>query len=152
MWDAIIITCGKKKASKPMPAKDMYQGSFFVAQRATAERLNTRLGWMIFSSRHGLLKPDQIIKPYENRWGGNDIDQTVLKTQVSNMGLDNDSKILCLGGRAYAEHLKEALPRGHVYWPPNILTNRQMGWQLRQLKAIRNLGFIPKDWMKGMRI
>lgn len=61
----ILIGCGKTKAAHPAPARDLYLGSLFRARRRYAEASGLR--WYIISARYGLLDPDQLIEPYDQR-------------------------------------------------------------------------------------
>ena len=61
----IVIGCGSLKGTEPMPAKDLYQGNVFTIARAAAERDGRP--WLIISARYGLLDPDTVIEPYDQR-------------------------------------------------------------------------------------
>lgn len=61
----VVIACGFRKAPEPTRARDLYTGPTFHLARAAAERDGRR--WMIVSARHGLLDPDSIVAPYEQR-------------------------------------------------------------------------------------
>jgi len=61
----LLISCGKSKRDAASPARDLYTGGLFRAARAHAEALGHP--WAILSARHGLVLPDQVIEPYEQR-------------------------------------------------------------------------------------
>lgn len=58
-----VIACSNTKAKARCPAREMYQGALFKKSVAYIERL--RIPWFIISAKYGLMKPDQIILPYE---------------------------------------------------------------------------------------
>lgn len=59
----IVIACGRRKATRPAPAPELYTGSLFRA--ASRSAVATGRPWLILSARHGLLDPATIIAPYE---------------------------------------------------------------------------------------
>lgn len=59
----IVIPCGKAKRDHPTRAGDLYIGSSYRLAKAAAVRDGR--GWLILSSKHGLLHPDRVIDPYE---------------------------------------------------------------------------------------
>jgi len=63
MKTIVLVSCGKRKLSKPAAAKDMYTSPRFKMARAYAERVGD--DWRILSAKHGLLKPDDVIEPYD---------------------------------------------------------------------------------------
>jgi hypothetical protein len=62
----VIIACGKSKiwdkhpSAGPTPAKDVYTGWHFAADRRDAEKLGYD-DWMILSAKYGFIRPDSII-------------------------------------------------------------------------------------------
>lgn len=61
----IFIGCGKTKLSHPAPARELYTGNLFKQRRAYAERMSAGRPWFILSAKHGLLAPDDVVKPYD---------------------------------------------------------------------------------------
>lgn len=60
-----VINCGSKKKNQPCPAREMYEdGSLFRKMRDYVEQ--TYDSYYILSGKYGLLKPDEIIEPYED--------------------------------------------------------------------------------------
>lgn len=60
-----LVGCGKAKMTTPQPAKDLYIGPLFKAARAYAEQQCD--DWVILSARHGVVLPDEVIEPYDQR-------------------------------------------------------------------------------------
>lgn len=59
---ALVGCCGPKLAH-PAPARELYRSPLFRAARAWAEARAD--AWGILSARHGLVMPDQVIRPYD---------------------------------------------------------------------------------------
>lgn len=63
MKTIVLVGCGKTKLAHAAAAKDMYTGMLFRKARAYAEKHGD--AWGILSARYGLLKPDEVIEPYD---------------------------------------------------------------------------------------
>jgi hypothetical protein len=66
-----LVSCVKSKRSAPTPACDLYTSPLFRHLRGYAEANADT--WYILSAGHGLLRPDQVVAPYErtlNNAGG----------------------------------------------------------------------------------
>lgn len=61
--DVVLIGCVKTKADGPARARDLYTSPLFARRRAYAEHGGRP--WFILSARHGLLRPDELIEPYD---------------------------------------------------------------------------------------
>ena len=57
-----LVACVKKKQSQRVPAKQLYQSSWFVKARNYVERHHAP--WFILSAKYGLLSPDNVTAPY----------------------------------------------------------------------------------------
>jgi len=58
-----LVSCVKSKLKSPAPAQDLYVSTLFKSMKRYA--LENTDGWFILSAEHGLLRPSQIIAPYE---------------------------------------------------------------------------------------
>lgn len=58
-----LVSCGKKKLDRPAPARHMYTSNLFRLSAEYAELAFDR--WYIISAFHDLLKPDEVVEPYE---------------------------------------------------------------------------------------
>lgn len=58
-----LVSCVKGKLTGPATARELYQSIWFRAARAFVEKRNAQ--WFILSALHGLVSPEQIVKPYE---------------------------------------------------------------------------------------
>jgi len=61
----VISGCSQKKLPNPAPAKDLNQGQLFRAIKKLT--IQNQFGLKILSGKYGLLEPDQIIEPYNQR-------------------------------------------------------------------------------------
>lgn len=61
----LIVGCGARKLPHPAPAADLYTGPLFRAARAYADAQGAP--WWVVSARHGLVRPDRVLAPYDQR-------------------------------------------------------------------------------------
>ena len=61
--DAIILGCVSMKHHGPAKAKDLYASPLFAKRRRYAEMSGKP--WFIFSAKHGILQPDDVIEWYD---------------------------------------------------------------------------------------
>lgn len=61
-----LIGCGKTKLDHAAPAKDLYTGNLFAAARAHVEAGGYD-AWFVLSAKHGLVHPDTVIEPYDEK-------------------------------------------------------------------------------------
>lgn len=58
-----LVSCVKSKLSSAAPAHELYTSQLFSGMSRYAQRNAAK--WFILSAEHGLLRPEQIITPYE---------------------------------------------------------------------------------------
>jgi cytoplasmic iron level regulating protein YaaA (DUF328/UPF0246 family) len=58
-----LVSCVKSKRKIAAAAKDLYTSQLFRGMRRYAEQCADV--WFILSAKHGVLRPDQVIHPYE---------------------------------------------------------------------------------------
>lgn len=58
-----LIACCSQKLAHAAPARELYTSDLFKKSVAWAEKHCDQ--WFILSAKHHLVKPDQIIKPYD---------------------------------------------------------------------------------------
>lgn len=61
----VLVACCAGKQARRAPARDLYTSDLFKRSRAYAEALGG--DWRILSARHHLLRPEQVIAPYDDR-------------------------------------------------------------------------------------
>jgi hypothetical protein len=59
----VLVGCGKSKRAEPSAARDLYTGSLFKARAAYADARTEH--WWIISAGHGLVSPDEVLRPYD---------------------------------------------------------------------------------------
>jgi hypothetical protein len=86
-----LVSCVKTKLDHPAPASDLYTSALFKRQKEWAlARCNT---WFILSAKHGLLRPTELIAPYDltlktqsraerRAWSGRVLDQLTTELNV----------------------------------------------------------------------
>ena len=62
---ALLIGCGAEKRAVQCAARDLYTSPFFAEKRAFAEA--TGKPWAILSAKMGILQPDVLTRPYEQK-------------------------------------------------------------------------------------
>jgi hypothetical protein len=58
-----LVGCVKRKGTDPAPAKDLYRSPLFVGRRRYVE--HTCEDWFILSAKHRLVRPEQVLAPYD---------------------------------------------------------------------------------------
>jgi len=133
-----LVSCVKKKRGEASPARDLYVSQLFQGLRRYAEANADR--WYILSASHGLLRPDQVIAPYEQtlnvmpraerlRWA--ERVQKQLDTE-----LPKGADVIMLAGMRYRQDLEPYLrQRGFSVSVP--LAGLPIGKQLQKLATLR---------------
>ena len=135
---SIVIACGSKKRNHPAPARDMYVGSLFKNARRAAE--STGLPWYIMSAKYGILRPDDIIEPYDMTYGkttGKQPGEIAQQLASLNVALP----VWGLVPARYAAVLCAAVGSSSVRTP---LRGLSMGMQQRAFKMISLAGNIEE--------
>ena len=70
MKRVVLVSCTKNKLSEPIEAENLYSSVWFSYARKYAESLlsSEKDKWLILSAKYYLVKPSDIISPYERRW------------------------------------------------------------------------------------
>ena len=134
-----LVSCVKSKRITAAPAKDLYISALFQGLRRYAE-VNAD-AWYILSAEHGLLNPEQIVKPYEktlNKMGSRQRFEWAEEVQRRLLRvLPKEAEVIVLAGQRYREHLVPFLrDRGFSVSIP--LEGLSFGRQLRALNSILN--------------
>ena len=127
----VCISCVKSKRTSTCAAKDMYTSPLFRGMLLYAQQLRPQKIF-ILSAEYGLLKPDDVIDPYEkalknmktserSAWAGN-----VLSKLCQEADLQED-KFIFLAGAPYRESLIRHIR--HYEVPMEGLSfGRQLQW------------------------
>lgn len=133
----VVIPCGGRKASEPVPAGLLYTGSYHRVCRRAADRLGGHI--VILSARHGFLELDTVVAPYDLRMGqGGSVTVEALREQAARRDLGGD-EVIVLAGRAYADRVTAVWP--HAIRP--LDGARGMGHQMAILNTITRTGRLP---------
>ncbi|MEU5239681.1 DUF6884 domain-containing protein [Streptomyces lydicus] len=133
----IIVSCGGRKSTteQPVPAGEMYCGSYHLALRRAADALTNRGRTgrvLILSALHGFADLDDLIAPYDLRMGDEgSVTREQLRQQADDLGI-TDADVTVLGPRAYVE-------ASRTVWPALIdplAGARGIGEQLAKLADI----------------
>ncbi|MFZ6774553.1 DUF6884 domain-containing protein [Undibacterium sp. SXout7W] len=130
-----LVSCVSKKREHKSAAKDLYISDWFIKARKVVEATGCK--WFILSAAHGLLKPEQIIEPYnhtlsrmvisERREWGERTSLQLLNT-VSQM-----EQVIFFAGQRYREFLLPQLAQ-HNIKTVVPMAGLSIGRQLRWLK------------------
>lgn len=135
MANVALVSCVKQKRASPVPAADLYTSPLFRGLRRYAETHADT--WYILSAEHGLLRPDQVIEPYERTlnnmrkrdriaWGHR------VQQQLEQV-LPPHANIILLAGERYRETVEPYLrQKGYSVSVP--LKGLKLGEQLQQLR------------------
>src|SRR5437867_988978 len=111
----VVVSCGSKKIWTMKRTLDLqkarvaYIGPFFEVNREYAEKFSDR--WVILSAKYGFLNPAELIQDYNVTFKDlktKPISMSILRKQVLEKKLGPFTKIVVLGGKAYADIVEEA--------------------------------------------
>jgi len=141
----VIIPCGGAKLETPANARDLYIGSMYRDQLATALTMTTPENIRILSAKHGLIALDTIVEPYDVKMGDADtIPNHIVALQANEMKKTfspSTYELHLLLPKKYAAHLKTALMRlgnnSHYVTVDHFDGCAGIGYQKQVLKKIR---------------
>lgn len=137
-----LVSCVKSKRTSAAPAGDLYTSVLFRALRGYAEA--NADAWYVLSAEHGLLRPDEVVAPYErtlNRMRKRDRLAWAERVQGQlREALPPGAEVIVLAGERYREGIVPFLRgRGHSVRIP--LEGLSFGRQLGALKALAADGY-----------
>jgi hypothetical protein len=106
----VIVPCGAEKLTHRAAAGLMYVGSYHAAARRAAAALTSPERTLILSARHGLLRLDDVIAPYDMTITHPEsiaAEPKRLARQMRDLGIDGD--VVALLPKAYAQTLRAAV-------------------------------------------
>jgi hypothetical protein len=147
-----VIPCGGAKTDRPAPARDLYLGQHFRHALTNVQRMialdeaegrgPARL--LILSARHGLIEPDTVLAPYDQRMDApGAIGVPELTAQAQALGIDWGSDVYALLPRPYLARLDEALRALDVYVQDVYEGTGSIGEQRRVLSIIGRPPAVP---------
>jgi hypothetical protein len=119
-----LVSCVKTKRQSAVAAKDLYISPYFMGMRRYAEK--DADAWYILSAGHGVVRPDQVIAPYE---------RTLKKVQDR-----------VAWGERVNRQLLELLPAGAI-----VLVLAGVRYRERIVPFLESQGFTVKVPMLGLK-
>lgn len=134
----VFIGCVKSKKTKPCKASELYTSSLFRYSFRYALSLTKRDKIFILSAKYGLVKPDDIIQPYEltlNSMNKRQRQQWAYKVykQLVREGIDFNEEAIFLCGKKYREFIMTKFTNAKA-----PLENLGLGEQLQFYKEALN--------------
>ena len=130
-----LVSCVAAKLSTKALAKDLYISPLFRAKRAYAEL--TCDAWYILSAKHGLLRPNEEIEPYDLSLA--ELTQEERRTWGATVNYDlgvllpPGSRVVLLAGALYCEHVAPFL-EANKFFVRSPLAKLAIGKQLHWLQ------------------
>jgi hypothetical protein len=132
-----LVACVGAKATSAAWAKDLYVSDWFIKARAYAEAISPY--WFVLSAKHGPVRPDALIEPYEMTLNAMSVskrkDWAGFVQQQMDESMPDASRIVVLAGQRYREFLMPYLHRraGTVDVPmEGMRIGEQLSWLRRQ--------------------
>jgi hypothetical protein len=146
MKKLVIIPCGGAKLSEAAPAAELYIGSMFADTLRTARTMTSDENIRILSAKHGLIKLDEIIEPYDVKMGdAASVSMDELRSQITELHENYshfDYRIHTLLPRRYYEALWAAVHTGKRPAAFKVWNHFDgcagIGYQKAALKNLRN--------------
>jgi uncharacterized protein DUF6884 len=106
-----IVSCTAHKRDTRMPAENLYSSDLFYKSRRFAQANFD--SWLILSAKHGLIKPDQVIEPYDCNLGSlSAVERATLSKKVfrqaSLLSIEDGARLTSICGEDYEDLLDEA--------------------------------------------
>jgi hypothetical protein len=138
--EVCLVSCVSQKASRPLPAKDLYTSALFKKVRAFAER--RCCPWFILSAEHGLVHPNTVVAPYEKTLNSMGVKErrawAERVIQQMQEAMPDADRITVLAGQRYREFLLPYLrQRSPVVEMP--LEGKRIGEQLQWLSRVHDV-------------
>lgn len=153
----IIMACSATKLEQPAPALDLYRGVMYSTYRANV-RHEASPEVMILSARHGFLRADTIIAPYEHRMSTERADAMLsdLPSYLCDGWPAQARSVLLVGGKEYRRVMRAAvshLSTSGCLAPDTCVeeTNGGIGYQRSQLGAYLRAIAKPDDNVVGFQ-
>lgn len=126
-----LISCSSLKTEYAAPAKDLYRGHMFLMAKKIIE--HKKYPWFILSAKHGLLKPDDFIEPYNLSLKSMTKNQREKWAYCVNQKLkiinNKNEKILVFAGELYLNAVQG-------FEVINPIKGLSLGYKMQRLKKI----------------
>lgn len=135
-----LVACGARKLQRPAPARELYTSQLFKKASAYAELTCER--WYVLSARHGLVHPDTVLDPYDQRLSGSRASSSneewadrVRKQMADELGGIRNVRLMALAGEQYRTVLRD-IPWQYEVPLQGLGIGQQLGWLTRHLAAV----------------
>jgi hypothetical protein len=125
-----LVACSAGKLDRPAPARELYTSQLFCKARLYVETHCDR--WYVLSARHGLVAPERVLAPYDERLGANTADWCwLVRSQLcAELTFVHGVELVVLAGENYRGFL-DGSP-----WPVKVPMEglgigQQLGWLTR---------------------
>ena len=132
-----LVSCAARKQPVPAPAKCLYTSALF--RKARSHVVGTSLPWFILSAEYGLVRPDEVIAPYDRTLNTMSVADRRCWARGGLMQLEPHlegvTEVVFLAGLRYREFLTPSLQRrGLLVSVP--MQGFRIGEQLRWLSGL----------------
>ena len=156
----MLVSCGKRKSTKPCQAKEMYNSSRFQCLKSIAEQFG--LEWYILSAKYGLLSPNEVIEPYDLSLAMCPLEEQIswaVRTANQLLKADNDTAFFIVADALYSQHIVPMLhDAGHSVSAPFLDQNEvglasyvERATHLNDIRRLYDLLFYLSDSTGGVR-
>lgn len=134
----VVLACGSRKDTRPLPALQLYTGLYFRGALRWARSVVPDTSIYVVSSKYGLVPGGKVIAPYEMRVGdAGAATAAQIAGQAKRLGVAGTGEVILVGGQAYRELLAAAFPS----IPTPFHRFGRMGYQLHAFKT--HIGRLP---------
>ena len=138
MKHMVIIPCGASKLSHPAPASELYTGSMFADALRTARTMTADENIRILSAKHGLVRLDHVIEPYEMKMSHKD-SVTGFRLVMQLVGLKFEGTIHALLPKQYLSKMTSAANAVNASVVNHYEGCAGIGYQKARLKQLREM-------------
>ena len=136
MKHMVIIPCGAAKLSHPAEAAELYTGSMFADALRTARTMTTDDNIRILSAKHGLVRLDHVLEPYEMKMSDKD-SVTGFRLVMQLVGLQFEGTIEALLPKQYLNRMTSAANAVNATVVNHFDGCAGIGYQKARLKQLR---------------
>jgi hypothetical protein len=136
MKNMVIIPCGAAKLSHPAKAAELYTGSMFADALRTARSMTTDENIRILSAKHGLVRLDHVLDPYEMKMSDKG-SVTGFRLVMQLVGLQFEGTIDALLPKQYLARMTSAANAANATVVNHFEGCAGIGYQKARLKQLR---------------
>lgn len=139
----VIVSCGTAKRHTPAKAGDLYVGDYFRDAIGYARSITCECNVFIVSAKYGLVKTNQVLRPYNVKMGDPDCITThKLTQQATALGII-DRAVVVLAGKDYVPILRKVF--SEVCVPFDQLPKKNLAFQRQQMRNNRGVNLCAQQ-------